>query len=108
MNEKEDGRILRVVIVGSPNVNPGYKLVGNKAYPQIAADYKRGFTVLHSLPCDIFLGAHGAYFGLKEKYARWKSGDKNAFLDSAGYKAYIADRERAFEAELQRQSAAKR
>jgi metallo-beta-lactamase class B len=107
MDEKEGGHMLHVVIVGSPNVNPGYKLVGNKAYPQIAADYKRGFAVLESLPCDIFLGAHGAYFGLKEKYARWKNGDKNAFIDPDGYKAYIADRERVFEAELQRQSAAK-
>jgi metallo-beta-lactamase class B len=107
MDEKENGRTLHAVIVGSPNVNPGYKLVGNQAYPQIAADYKRGFAVLESLPCDIFLGAHGAYFGMKEKYARWKNGDKNAFIDPAGYKAYIADRERAFEAELQRQSSAK-
>lgn len=108
MDEREDGRLLHVVIVGSPNVNPGYKLVHNAAYPQIAADYRRGFAVLESLPCDIFLGAHGAYFGLKAKYARWKNGDRDAFIDPAGYRAYIADRERAFEAELQRQMAAKR
>jgi metallo-beta-lactamase class B len=107
MNEKENGRLLHVVIVGSPNVNPSYKLVGNKAYPQIAADYKRGFAVLNALPCDIFLGAHGAYFGLKEKYPSWKNGDKDAFIDPSGYKAYIADRERAFETELAKQSAAK-
>ena len=102
MDEPEGGRLLHVVIVGSPNVNPGYKLVGNKAYPQIAADYKRGFAVLDQLPCDIFLGAHGSYFDLTEKYPRWKNGDKNAFIDPAGYKAYIADREQAFEKELQR------
>jgi metallo-beta-lactamase class B len=106
MDETEAGRTLHVVIVGSPNVNPGYKLVGNKAYPQIAADYQRQFAVLQSLPCDIFLGAHGGYFGLKEKYARWKAGDRDAFIDPGGYKAYIADRRHAFEAELARQSAA--
>jgi metallo-beta-lactamase class B len=107
LDEPEGSRFLHVVIVGSPNVNPGYKLVGNKAYPQIARDYKRGFRVLEELPCDIFLGAHGSYFDLIGKYARWKSGDKNAFIDPAGYKAYIADREQAFEKELQRQSKAK-
>jgi metallo-beta-lactamase class B len=107
MDETENGRVLHAVIVGSPNVNPGYKLVNNAAYPQIAADYKRGLAVLASLPCDLFLGAHGAYFGLTEKYARWQGGDKNAFVDPAGYKAYVADREQAFEAELQRQSAGK-
>lgn len=106
MDEKDSGKTLHVVIVGSPNVNAGYKLVGNKDYPQIASDYKRGFAVLEKLPCDIFLGAHGAYFGLTEKYPRLKAGDKNAFIDPAGYKAYIAERKQAFEAELARQSAA--
>jgi metallo-beta-lactamase class B len=105
MDEIENDRLLHVVIVGSPNVNPGYKLVGNKVYPQIASDYKRGFAILDKLPCDIFLGAHGAYFGLKEKYPRWKAGDHDVFIDPAGYKAYIADRKHAFEAELARQSA---
>jgi metallo-beta-lactamase class B len=107
LDEPEGSRFLHVVIVGSPNVNPGYKLVGNKAYPEIARDYKRGFRVLDALPCDVFLGAHGSYFDLIGKYARWKNGDKGAFIDPAGYKAYIADREQAFEKELQQQSAAK-
>ena len=105
LDETESGRVMHVVIVGSPNVNPGYKLVQNKAYPQIAADYKRGFRVLRELPCDIFLGAHGSYFNLTDKYPRWKNGDVSVFIDPAGYKAYIADRERAFETELKRQSA---
>jgi metallo-beta-lactamase class B len=82
--------------------------VDNKAYPQIAADYHHGFQVLKSLPCDVFLGAHGGYFGLQEKYRRWKRGDYNAFIDPAGYQRYIADREQAFEAELKRQETGKR
>jgi metallo-beta-lactamase class B len=106
MDETANGRLLHVVIVGSPNVNPGYKLVGNTTYPQIASDYRRGYSVLEKLPCDIFLGAHGSYFGLTEKYTRWKAGDRDAFIDPAGYKAYVADRKHAFEAELGRQSAA--
>ena len=107
MDETEGGRLLHVVIVGSPNVNSGYKLVGNAVYPRIAADYKHQFDVLRALPCDIFLGAHGSYFDMTEKYARWKAGDKNAFIDPAGYKAYVADREQAFETELQRQRTAR-
>jgi metallo-beta-lactamase class B len=103
LDETEDGKTLHVVIVGSPNVNPGYKLVGNKEYPQIAGDYRHEFQVLKTLPCDIFLGAHGGYFGMKEKYERWKTGDHNAFIDPEGYKRYIADREQAFETELKRQ-----
>jgi len=60
--------------------------------------------VLNGLPCDVFLGAHGGYYGLKGKYERWKHGDHDAFIDPEGYKAYIAEREGAFEAELKRQS----
>ena len=74
MKVTERGKTYDVVIIGSPNVNPGYKLVGNTAYPQIAGDYERMWRVLQSLPCDIFLGAHGSYFGLEEKYPRMKEG----------------------------------
>lgn len=104
LDETEGGKTLHVVIVGSPNVNPGYKLVGNRAYPQIADDYRHEFQVLKSLPCDIFLGAHGGYFDMDAKYKRWKAGDHNAFIDPAGYRAYVADRQHAFETEWKRQS----
>jgi metallo-beta-lactamase class B len=108
LDEQDNGRTLHVVIVGSPNVNPGYKLVRNKTYPQIADDYRHQLEVLKKLPCDIFLGAHGGYFGLHEKYERFKSGDKIAFIDPSGYKAYIADRQQAFQAELKKQSSTTR
>jgi metallo-beta-lactamase class B len=96
-------RTLNAVIVGSPNVNPGYILVGNKDYPKIADDYTKTFAVLKSLPCDLFLGAHGAYFGLKAKYAKMKAGDANAFIDPDGYKAYVAERDSTFRKEWERQ-----
>jgi metallo-beta-lactamase class B len=47
---QDGGRPLNVVIIGSPNVNAGYYLVGNKNYPQIAEDYVKTFAVLRSLP----------------------------------------------------------
>ncbi len=99
----ENNKVLNVVIVGSPNVNPGTFLVNNKTYPQIAADYLRTFSVLKSLPCDIFLGAHGAYFGLKEKYAKFKAGNGNAFVDPDGYKAWVTSKEQEFTTEWERQ-----
>jgi metallo-beta-lactamase class B len=55
------------------------------------------------LHCDIFLGAHGAYYGLAEKYARMKQGAPAVFVDPEGYKRYVIDREAAFKAELNRQ-----
>lgn len=104
MKVREDNRTYNVVIVGSPNVNGGYKLVGNAAYPEIAQDYERTFLVLKSLPCDVFLGAHGAYFGMEAKFARMKTGGTNPFVDQEGYKSYVAEREQTFHKELSRQS----
>lgn len=106
MKVQDRGKPYDVVIVGSPNVNPGYKLVGNESYPQIATDYQRTFRVLKSLPCDIFLGAHGSYYDLDAKYARLKEGAANPFIDPKGYKRYVTEREHAFEAELAKQTAA--
>jgi metallo-beta-lactamase class B len=103
MQERDGARTLNVVIVGSPNVNPGYVLVGNKNYPRIAEDYVQTFAVLKSLPCDIFLGAHGGYFGLKEKYDKMKAGGANPFIDPDGYKAYVAERDDTFRKEWERQ-----
>jgi metallo-beta-lactamase class B len=105
MKVSDGGKTYDVVIVGSPNVNPGYKLVNNKAYPQIAEDYERMWSVLKSLPCDVFLGAHGDYFDLQEKYARMKNG-ANPFIDPDGYKAYVAQKEKDFYAELAKEKAA--
>ena len=103
MQVHEGARTLNAVIIGSPNVNPGYVLVGNKDYPQIAQDYVKTFKVLKGLPCDLFLGAHGAYFGMKAKYERAKAGEANPLIDAEGYKAYVAEREATFEKEWKRQ-----
>jgi metallo-beta-lactamase class B len=93
----EGGKKYNVVVIGSPNVNPGYRLVGNKDYPEIAADFARTFQILKSLPCDIFLGAHGGYYGMIEKYERAKKGAAtNPFVDPDGYRHYVTEREQAF------------
>lgn len=104
MTTKDKGKNYRVVIIGSPNVNAGYRLVGNPKYPAITEDFAKTFKVLNSLPCDIFLGAHGNYYNLPEKYARLKDGaETNPFIDPDGYKKYVANREAAYKAELEKQ-----
>jgi metallo-beta-lactamase class B len=103
---RDGQRTYSAVIIGSPNVNPGYKLVGNTAYPTIAQDYEKGFRVLRSLNCQIFLGAHGGYFDLEGKYARLRAGKTDAFVDPAGCAAFIAQKEQEFESELAKQTAA--
>lgn len=108
MDVNEAGKTSHVVIVGSPNFLDSYKFVGNSAYPQIADDFRKQFAVLKALPCDLFLGAHGSYFDLKSKYDRLKGGDKLAFIDPAGYKSYVEEREQAFQNALKRQQASRK
>ena len=105
MKVQEKGKTYNVVIIGSPNVNPGYKLVNNVVYPGMAADFERTFRILKELPCDIFLGAHGGYFGLESKYAQFKKRGLVAFIDREGYANYVADREQAFRTEFAKQKA---
>ena len=102
---KDGGKDLNVVVVGSPNVNPGYVLVGNTKYPNIVQDYEQTFKVLKALPADVFLGAHGDYYGLPAKFEKIKAGGANPFIDPAGYKAYVANREAAYRKELAKQKA---
>lgn len=103
LTAREGQNTYNVVIVGGTNVNDGFKLVNNNSYPEIAGDYERTFRTLRSLACDVFLGAHGAYYGMAEKYERLKQGDALAFVDPQGYRRYVDDRERAYKAELARQ-----
>jgi metallo-beta-lactamase class B len=104
MKVKDGSKTRDVVIIGSPNVNPGYKLVNNDVYPKMAQDFERTFTVLKSLPVDYFLGAHGSYFDMEKKYARVNTGaTTNVFIDPEGYKNFVADREQAFRHELAKQ-----
>jgi metallo-beta-lactamase class B len=110
LREMDGGRALSVVIVGSWNVNPGFRLVDRPgkpaSYPGITQDYQRTFAVLKDLPCDVFLGAHGQYFDMLAKLKKLRAGTtQNVWIDPQGYQAAVAERKAAFEAELMRQTA---
>ena len=107
MKVREAGRTLDAVIVGSPNVNPGYDLLHDPRYPGMAADFASTFQVLRSLPCDYFLGAHGGYFDMEEKYQRLQKGVTAAFIDPDGYRKFVTSKDQEFQAEWARQRAAR-
>jgi metallo-beta-lactamase class B len=101
MKVREGGRELDVVFVGSTTI-PGYKLVNNPQYPNIAADYAYTFALLRSLNCDVFLAPHGSFFSLNEKRLLQEKGAKiNPFIDPQGYKDFIARTENAYHKQLQ-------
>lgn len=101
---RDGGKLLNAVIIGSPNVNPGYELIRNRDYPEIADDYAKTFRLLKSLPCDLFLGAHGSYYGMEAKYERLQREPKaNPFIDPEGYRAYVENRAKSFQETVQQQ-----
>lgn len=99
----DKGQNYNVVIVGSPNVLSSYNLIDDRKYPHMAADFEQQFRTLKALPCDIFLGAHGSYYGMLAKAARLKAAETNAFVDPEGYRKFVAEHEQAFQDELKKQ-----
>ena len=55
----------------------------------MATDFAKTFEVLKSLRCDVFLGAHGSYYGMIEKYELAKKGiGKLVDLQDIGCRVY--------------------
>jgi metallo-beta-lactamase class B len=101
MTVKDGTRTRDVVFFPSANINRGVRLLGNARYPAIASDFERSFAIWKGLPCAVFLGAHGDFFDLKEKYERLHDGSGvNPFIDPGGYRRVIADAEKRFRDEL--------
>jgi metallo-beta-lactamase class B len=99
------GKAYNVVFVGSASVLPNYKLIDRPSapatYPGIEADYEKTFRVLKSLPCDVFLGAHGQFYSLVQKrQVMAQNPPQNPFIDPWGYQAYIQRAEGVFQKEL--------
>ncbi len=93
----EGGQTYDIVFVGGMQVNTGVPLVRNSKYPNMVEDFARSFAKLKSMPCDIFLAAHGYWFNLWEKVKRLTQGARmNPFIDPQGYRNYIEERERAY------------
>ena len=106
MKIKDGEKQYDVVFVGSTSA-PGYKLVNNAGYPGIVADYEKTFRLLKSLPCDVFLAAHGQFYNMLEKAKLAEQGKTpNPFIDPEGYRRYLDASEKSFRKLLASQSAA--
>jgi len=105
MEVKDGGKTYNVVFMGSTSA-PGYKLVNNPKYANIVADYQRSFRVLESLPCDVFLGPHGSFFGLEGKAGKLaQDATVNPFIDPQGYRKFLEDSKQSFYEQLKAQQA---
>lgn len=62
--------------------------------------------MLESLRPDIWLAHHTEYFDLDGKRARAATEGVNAWVDSEGYRRWVASKRRAFENEVDREKGA--
>lgn len=56
-NDVREGKPVRIAYVDSLSA-PDYRLLDNPRYPRIVDDYRRSFTVIRALPCDLLLTPH--------------------------------------------------
>ena len=104
MQAMDEGRMRNIVIVGGFAALDSYRLIDTPkqpaSYPGILRDFEHGFAVERSLSCDIFLGAHGSYFGMHEKLARIPKEGPSVWIDPKGYQQAIAAAEKSIAAKV--------
>jgi len=94
---EENGRELDLVVLGGLRVNNNEPLVNHPDYPEMPQDFAWSFARLKVLPVDIYLGAHGYWYNVKEKHDRLLAGaDTNPFIDPEGYANAIRFWENAY------------
>lgn len=105
---EEEGRRYQVVFAGSLTVNDGVRLANPPSYEGIADDYRRSIDLLESLKPDVFLAAHGGFFGLRGKAERLRSGEApNPFVGGDEYTSWFSRMKTAFEEQLARDRSTK-
>nr|AGU01669.1 beta-lactamase [uncultured bacterium] len=106
---EEKGKKYNVVFVCSVGlagmgIASGVPLLNNPKYPAMADDFAKSFKVLKSLPVDVFLASHGSFFHMAEKIKRMEAGGgSEVWIDPQGYKTYVAEEEKAYLAEVEKE-----
>jgi metallo-beta-lactamase class B len=96
---QDQGRALKVLFLCSITV-AGNVLVGNRAYPRIASDYRATFRKLGTMKADIVLPSHPDIADVMEREARRQAGETDAFIDPQALPSLVAQFSAAFETAL--------
>lgn len=96
---RDGGRTLQALFVCGASA-PGYRLTGNAAYPEIVRDFDSSFATWRRLPCMLFLGAHGSYFGMERKRSAMAPGRPNPFVDPGGCRTFLKASEQRLRAQI--------
>lgn len=99
----DHGRRLNVVFPCSLTV-AGNRLIGNRPYPGIVADYRRSFDRMAKLPADIVLPMHPDLVDVLGRAKRRDAGAADAFVDRSVLPTLVAESRRDFAGALARES----
>ena len=99
--DTRDGKPVRIAYVDSLSA-PGYKLIGNARYPRLVDAYRKTFETVRALPCDVLLTPHPDASG-------WTPANTQAPHPAPmTCSAYADGAEAKFNAELEKQRAARK
>lgn len=99
MVARDAGKLRRVLFPCSITV-AGNRLIGNRGYPGIVADFRRTFARLAAMRADIVLTGHPEAADVIERGRRRRAGQADAFIDPALLPRMVTEQRAAFEAEL--------
>jgi metallo-beta-lactamase class B len=104
---RENGRDYRVIIANMGSINPGARVTGMPAYPNIGRDYALTFERQKALAVDVFFASHASQFRLHEKYTPGAPYDPARFVDPEGFRRSVDQLERTYREQLARESVPK-
>ncbi len=101
---EEDGHQYDLVLLCGLRMDQNSPLVGNPKYPEMPKAFAYSFAVAKTLPVDIFLGAHGYWFNLRDKIERLKANPEiNPFINPEEYFRIVEGWEKAYLERLKRE-----
>jgi len=90
----------RVGIVNMGSINPGVRVSGMPAFPDIGDAYARTFAAQKAMVLDVFLASHASQFGMHRKRRPGDAYDPDRFVDPRGFRAAVDELEAAFKKQL--------
>jgi metallo-beta-lactamase class B len=104
----DDGKEYTVVFPNGMSINPGYRVAKDPSYPGISANYQRSLRILEALMPDIWLSPHTEVHRQEEKIARAAKEGAKAWVDPEGYRIWVTDQRRNYEAAVAREQCEKK
>ena len=76
--------------------------MGGSSYPAQKADFERSFSVLRSIPADIWVTSHGRLWGRYRKFIASSKAKSpvDPFIDREGYRSYIDSAQAQYERDV--------